>query len=194
MELTDLQKNNTERAARIVAILNLVAQKITLNEVLNQKEAENVVRSFTPIKNVNDERIAEIPINTVGKIIKHKEFDTSRILKSIPTLYESSLLAWSEPEIKRKGHKHHPNIKEYHHYINKFTDGNNEYYVRFTLHETCVKPGKISKNYIHSTAISNTNVYKKGDGSNCIRDTCTGKKNTSPFHDLRIMDFFNSVK
>jgi len=179
---------------RITSIQNLEAQKIVFNEPMNQKEAENIVRSFIPIKNIFDGRIAEIPINTVGKIIKHKEFDTSLILKSIPILYESSLLAWSEPEAKREGHKHHPNIREYHHYINKFSDGSSEYYIRFTLHETNVKPGKIGKNYIHSTAISKVNAYKKDDGSDCIRDTCTGKKNSSSFYDLRIIDFFNPVK
>jgi len=180
--------------AQVTAIQNLETQKIAINKPMNQKEAENIVRTFGIIKNINDGRLAEIPVNTVGKIINHKEFDTSLIINSIPVLYESSLLAWSEPEKKREGHKHHPNIREYHHYINKFTDGDNEYYIRFTLHETNVKPGKISKNYIHSTAISKTKVYKKDDGSDCIRDTCTGKKNTSSFYDLRIMDFFNSVK
>ena len=183
-----------ESTMRITAIKNLDAQKIILNETLSQKDAENMVRSFSVVKNINDGRIAEIPINTVGKIIKHKEYNTSRILKSLPSLYESSLLAWSEPEKKREGHKYHPNIKGYHHYINKFINGNTEYYIRFTLHETNVKLGKISKNYIHSTAISNTNIYKKDDGPNCIRDTCTGKMNSSPFYDLRLMDFFNSVK
>jgi len=181
-------------ATRIAAIKNLKTQKIDICKVINQKDAENIVRSFKTIKNITDGRIAEFPVSTIGKIIRHKEYDTSRIIKHIPFLYKTSIFGWSEPEIRRDGHKRHPNIKEYHHYINKFSDRNGEYFIRFTLHETNVKPGKNSKNYIHSTAISETKAYKKGDSSDCIRDTCTGKKNSSPFHDLKLMDFFNSVK
>jgi len=186
-----------EYTYRITAIKNIEAQKITLNETLSQKEAENIVRSFNPIKNINDERIAEIPISTIGKIIKHKGYDVSRIINSIPVLYKTSLLGWSEPEIHRKSHKYHPNIKEYHHYVNKFNDGIEEYFIRFTLSEEKVKKAKIKKNgknYIHSTFISSVTIYKNGDDSQRIRENSPGEANSSPFYDLRIMDFFNSVK
>jgi len=179
---------------RIERIVKLEAQKIMIHKVLSQKEAESIVRSLIPIRNINDDRIAEIPVNTIGKIIKHKGYDISRIIELLPSLYETSIFGWSEPEIKRERHKDHPNIKEYHHYINKFSDENSEYYIRFILHETIVKPGRIGKNYIHSTAISNIKSHKKDDSSDCLRDTCTGKKNTSPSYDYKLMHFLNSVK
>ncbi|MCL2802125.1 MAG: hypothetical protein FWD28_10240 [Treponema sp.] len=183
-----------EYTNRVTTIQNLEAQKITLNMVLNQKEAENIVRSFSPIKNLNDERIAEIPVSTVGKIIKHKGYDVSRIINYIPALYETSLLGWSEPEVHQKGHKYHPNIKEYHHYINKFNDGIGEYFIRFTLSEEKAKKVKIGKNYIHSTFISSVTIYKNGDGSQRIRENSPGEASSPPFYDLRLINFFNSVK
>jgi len=179
---------------RIVTIQNLEAQKININEPMNQKEVEYLIRSFGNMKNINDGRIAEIPISTIGKIIKHKGYDISRIIFSIPILYKTSLLGWSEPEIYRKDHKHHPNIKEYHHYINKFSDGIMEYYIRFTLNEERVKKIKIGKNYIHSTFISRVTIYKNGDGSQRIRENCPGEVSTPPFYDSRLIDFLNSVK
>jgi len=103
-------------------------------------------------------------------------------------------LGWSEPEIQREGHKTHPNIKAYHHYINKFTDGTDEYFIRFTLYEEKAKFGRSGKNIIHSTAISNITVYKNGDGSQRIRVMYPGEASSSPFLDLRLVEFFNSVK
>jgi len=173
---------------------NLEAQKITIDDPIKQKEVEYIVRSFGPIKNINDGRIAEIPISTIGKIIKHKGYDISRIINSIPILYKKSFLGWSEPEIHRKGHKYHPNIKEFHHYINKFSDGITEYFIRFTLNEERVKKVKIGKNYIHSTFISRVTIYKNGDDSQRIRENCPGEASSSPFYDSRLIDFLNSVK
>ena len=179
---------------RITFIKNLEVQKIKINEKISQKDAENIIRTFVPIKNKNDGRIAEIPVNTIGKIIKHKGYDFSLIIEHIPKLYETSLLGWSELEIQREGHKYHPNIKEYHHYLNKFNDEIDEYYIRFTLSEEKAKKRKLGKNYIHSAFISNICIYKNGDGSQRIRENSPGETSSSPFYDYRLMNFFNSVK
>jgi len=52
----------------------------------------------------------------------------------------------------------------------------------------------IGKNKIHSTAISDITVYKNGDGSQRIRVMYPGEANSSPFYDLRLAEFLNSVK
>jgi len=111
-----------EAAAKIAEIEKRESHKISISEIRSQKEAENIVRLFKPIKNSNDGRTVEFPVNTIGKIIKHKGYAISRIIGRIPTLYETSILGWSEPEIPHEGHKSHPNIKAYHHYVNKFTE------------------------------------------------------------------------
>jgi len=193
MPLTS-NSGNAERKEQNDKILNLPAQKIISNEKISQKAAEDYVRSLLPIKNINDGRIAEIPVTTIGKIIRHKGYDISKIIYLLSSLYETAILGWSEPEIIREGHKHHPNVKEYHHYINKFADETKEYFIRFTLSEERAKKTKIGKNFIHSVFISNIQINKNGDGSQRIRENCPGEENTSPFYDLRIMNFFNSVK
>ena len=183
-----------ERKSRIITIINLEAQKITISKSINQKEAEQIIRSLKKIINKIDGRVAEIPVSTVGKIIKHKGYDISRIINSLPTLFETSILGWSEHEIYKKGHKYHPNIKKYHHYINKFTDGIGEYFIRFTLYEERTRHGKTGRCLIHSTAISNIAIYKKTMVNNVSVIIGTGEVNSSSFNDYRLAELFNSVK
>ncbi|MCL2443609.1 MAG: hypothetical protein FWD13_09140 [Treponema sp.] len=174
--------------------MRFITQIITANESKSKKEAEKIILLFKPIKNLLDGRIAEIPRNTIGKIYGHKGYDITRIIEHIPILYETALFGWTEPETKREGHKLHPNINKYHHYINKFTDGNKEYYIRFTLTEEKAKPGKTGKSKIHSTAISDIALYKNGGSSNRIRVIYPGEISTPPFYDIRLAEFLNTVK
>ena len=180
--------------ARATRIKTLVPIKLTVSQAKSKKETEEVAKFFIPLKNKNDGRVAEIPMNTIGKIYGHRGYNITRIIEQIPILFETSILGWSEPEKQDEDKKPHPNIKEYHHYINKFTDGISEYFIRFTLSEEKAKPGKTGKNIIHSTAISCTIAYKNGDGSQRIRVINPGEANSSPFLDLRLVDFFKSVK
>jgi len=191
----NIGKNNYQLfTTRISAIHKLETQKLIIGLPISQKEAENLARTFGQIKNINDGRIAEIPISTIGKILRHKGYDFSKIIEHIPELYKTSILGWSEPEKQREGHKHHPNIKEYHNYINKFSDETDEYYIRFTVSEEKIKRRKHSKNYIHSAFISAIVIYKNGDGSQRIREKSPGETSTSPSYDYKLMDFLDSVK
>ncbi|MDR1277415.1 MAG: hypothetical protein LBK02_01545, partial [Treponema sp.] len=182
-----------ERAARIEGINNIVPADIKLGNHINKKEVEIKSEKFGLLENIHDERIAEFPIGSIGKIINNKGFDVSRIIDDLPKLYKESLLAWSEPEIKKEGHKFHPNISEYHQYVNKFTDGTDEYFIRFTITETKAKTKSARKNLIHSTAISDVSIYKNGDDSQRIRGINPGEAKTSPFIDLKLQQFFDSV-
>jgi hypothetical protein len=66
---------NHERAERIARIENLEAKIIEINEPISQKEAEQSVNK--EIVNKNDGRISLIPVNTIGKIYRHKGYDIS---------------------------------------------------------------------------------------------------------------------
>jgi hypothetical protein len=185
----------TEPVARIAEIMNINAVEIAINEPMSQKEAEDFVRLLSPMRNVNDGRIAEIPVNTIGKIIRHKGYDVSRIFSYIPKFFETSIFGWSEPVIQKKGHKPHRNIKEYHHYINKFLDETGVYYIRITLYEENTKTGKKGRNYIHSTAISYDINKKSDEGFDRVRVIDPGVKNTaSLFYDIKLQQFLESVK
>jgi hypothetical protein len=161
---------------------------------MDKKVAENAVRGFSAMTNANDGRSVLFPVNAIGKILRHKGFDFSRIINDLPDLYKTSLLGWSEPEILKKGHKEHSNIRGYHHYVNKFTDGNGEYYIRFVVNEVNTKPGRTARNLIHSAAVSDSTTYKKGDHLLRIRVIDPGEASPSPFVDRKLQVFFDPSK
>ncbi|MDR2694747.1 MAG: hypothetical protein LBB74_11145 [Chitinispirillales bacterium] len=153
-------KDKDDRARRAAEIQSLPARYVELGEPMDKKAAEVAVRVFGEMKNDNDGRRAILPVDSVGKILRHRGYELSRIIKSIPELYKTSLFGWSERENVRPGHKEHPNIKEYHNYINKFTDGDGEYYIRFTVNEETAKPNRVGRNIVHSAAVSDITLRK----------------------------------
>jgi hypothetical protein len=183
--------DDSERAHRAAEIQSLPARHVKPDEPMDKKAAENVARGFSVMTNIDDGRKAVLPIETVGKILRNRGFDTSRIINAISELYETSLLGWSEPEILKFGHKAHSNIKEYHQYINKFTDGDNEYYIRFTVHEENARPNKTGRNILHATAISDIATYKKGDHPQHDQVHLLGEAGPSPFVDRKLQEFFD---
>lgn len=58
-----------------------------------------------------------------------------------------------------EGHKFHFNVGAYRNYLNKFTDGKGEYYIRFTVREI----GKDSS--VHASTISEVAIYGKNEGA-----------------------------
>jgi hypothetical protein len=188
----DLGENRLERAARIAAVKNLEIKKIETHGPLNKKDAEK--QANKDIINKKDGRIAKIPVNTVGKILGHQGYDVSKIYDSLPYLYETSILAFSEHETKKEGKNTKTNISKFHHYINKFSDGISAYYIRITLYEEKSRTKKGGRNLIHSTAISDIEIYKNGEDLQRIRGMYPGEAKSTPFIDSKIIEFFNSVK
>lgn len=78
-------------------------------------------------------------------------------------MFKSSIRAWSENKTLFKGHKEHLNAKEYHHYVNKFSTQDGEFYIRFTVREAketrWVNEGELLNN-VHSAEISDIGIYK----------------------------------
>jgi protein TonB len=150
------------------------------------------------MENRRDHRIAELPVNTIGKIIKHQGFDVSTILNDLPGLYESSIPAWSKDETPQDGHKAHPNIKAYHHYVNKFSDPDGQkYYIRFTVQEMKARQGKgkgKGKSLVHSSFVSEAALYEENAPSRWGRviDPVMGVQRV--VLDKKLQAFFDSVK
>jgi hypothetical protein len=190
--------DDPEAPARARRILDMAPLRVTPGPALNQKEAENAARSFGDMRNENDGRTVRMPITTIGKLLRHKGVDTSRIVGSIPELYKTSLLAWSDSEDiyadENSKHRTHNNVAQYHHYINKYTDGDGEYFIRFTVNEMRAKPGTQGGNLIHSTAISDVEIYRNGDYSQSVRVIDPVLRNSPPFVDKRLQQFFDLVK
>lgn len=191
---------NKEKAAAVREIRNLVPLEVVLTgKPLDKKAAEAVFSSFGEVENPRYGTYATFPKSMVGKIIKHRGFDVSQMLTDIPRLFSSSVLAFVEPEYKKEGHKEHPNILAYHHYVNKFTTDGTTYYIRFSLREEKTKnPAKPSaKRILHSTGISDIRIYeenKKDVSSQRIRVSDPGEESKTSFVDYRLAELFDSVK
>jgi hypothetical protein len=177
-------------------IENLPVKKITIDEPISQREAREIVRNFPKeIVNISDGRVVSFPVATVGKINSSKNPNVIRVIRDIPELYRTSIKAWSEPEIVFAGHKSHPNVKEYHHYINKFTDGTDEYFIRITVPEDKIGRAGITRNIIHAATVSEIALYKKekDDPTQRALVTYRGEGSQSPFVDKKLQEFFASI-
>ncbi|MDR2504324.1 MAG: hypothetical protein LBD82_08120 [Deltaproteobacteria bacterium] len=184
------------RAARARAIMEMPAQEVKPGEPLNKEGAESLARSFGKMENKSDGRIAELPVNTIGKILRHKGFDVSTILADIPGLYENALYGWPEELSHAKGKPEHSSIEGFRHYVNKFSDSSGEYFIRFAVQEKKGRQGKTGDSQIHSTIISEISVYRKnkGDAREQVGIINPLSPDASPFVDKKLQNFFNSVK
>jgi hypothetical protein len=172
-------------------IESLSAKKIEICENINQKTARGIVAGFPKVvENINDKRNIRIPVSVVGEIRSPKTFDKGNIIKELPTLYENSVLGWSEPEAIFDGHKRHANIKEYHQYINKFLGDGNEYYIRFTVSE---EKGS-GRNSMYSATLSETSAYKKDGNLNQSSDYARSEAGLPPFIDRKLQSFLYTIK
>ena len=165
---------------------------------LDKKAAEEVFSTFGNVENPRYGTYATFPKGMVGKIIRHRGLDVSQMLSDLPRLFAGSVLAIIEPEYKKEGHKEHPNVLAYHHYVNKFTANGTTYYIRFSLREERTKePQKPSaKRILHSTGISDIQIYeenKKDASSQRIRVSDPGEESKTSFIDYRLAELFDSV-
>ncbi|MCL2843929.1 MAG: hypothetical protein FWE23_00520 [Chitinivibrionia bacterium] len=176
-------------------IENLPIKKITMGELISQTEAKEIVRKFPQaIANDNGGQTVLVPVATATKIISSKNKNAIKIIKDIPELYRTSFRFLIEPEIVYPGHKAHPNIKAFHHYINKFTDGKNVFFIRFTVSENNVKKGNVERNELHATTVSDVQVYKNSDLLQLDPVNGRAEASRSPFTDKKLQEFFASDK
>lgn len=189
-----------ERRSAAEEIQSMPPKSVKLTgKPLDKKAAEAVVAKFAPAVNERYGTYATFPKSMVGKIVRHKGFDVSQMIEALPDLFSSSVLAFEEPAYTKEGHKDHPNVKAYHHYVNKFKAGGKTYYIRFSCMEEKTKsPRKRSlRRQLHSTGISDVEIYeakKKGVPSQRIRVMDPGEESKTPFIDFRLAEFFDSVK
>lgn len=149
--LTSSWKNITDnlifKSMPFILLANIIPAK-------DKSEIAKIFIGFGIVKNQNDGREVKFPVNSAGKMVFTKKYT-----RAFNLLFESSIRAWSENETSFNGHKKHPNIIEYHNYINKFlcTEGN--FYIRFTIRETNNNQNEI-KNNVHSAEITDISVYE----------------------------------
>ncbi|MDR1367246.1 MAG: hypothetical protein LBJ76_00820 [Candidatus Accumulibacter sp.] len=128
----------------------------------DQKAVEALFKGFGPVKNTEDGRSVTFPVGMAGKIVRHKGFDVKRIAGAFDKLFANAVPMGSELEERREGHKAHPEISAYHHYVSKFEQDGQAYYVRFSVQEMTAKEGQPGRNLAHSSFVSEVAVYEQG--------------------------------
>ena len=159
---------------------------------IDQKEAEAIFEKLENGKNVHDGREVQWVKSIVGKILRHKGFDTSRLIPAIKDVFDNSVPIASEAEIKREGHKEHPNFKGYHHYVGKIQADGKDYYVRFTVQEINTRRKGIVANQLHSTFISDVEITSADTRVNTGNTPATA--NTSTFVDAKLQQFLEEAR
>jgi len=159
-------------AVRGVGQLRAV-ESLNLDDVqplLDKKAVEEAFRHFGLVENKTDGSKVTFPINTAGKIARHKGFDTKRIAQALDRLFARAVLMVSELEEPRERHKVHiQSIEAYHHYVSPFDLEGRSYYLRFTVHQMQAgrkhPKGTRGSSFVHSSFVSEVSAYEKSANS-----------------------------
>ena len=129
-------------------------------EYLSDRQAiKAAFRAFGEVENRADGSRVVFPAASAGKMLYQSGVDIHGLAAAFKLLFETSVRVWNEREVPMAGHKFHFNVRSYRNYLNKFTDGKTEYYIRFTIREI----GKDSA--VHASTISEVVVYRKTEGA-----------------------------
>ena len=177
-----------ETLAIINEIEDMPAKAVELHEALGKAGIKEAFKGFGEVQNERDGRVVVFPAGSAGKIHYHKGFPTNTIIKNFKGLFETAVPILSEKEEIKEGHKVHDNVETYNHYLNKITADGQEYYIRFTV--PVIMNSKAASN-VHSSAISEVSIYKKGDSSVALQKTADNYR--PQFVDDKLAKFLNSV-
>jgi len=96
-----------------------------------------------------------------GKVERHKGFDTKRVAAAFDQLFAGAVPMISELEALREGHKPHPNLESFHHYVSQFEQSGMHYYIRFTAWQYKAEPPQVGISQAHSSFISESYLYEE---------------------------------
>ena len=181
-----------EKAARLRLIDALNPISVDGNPSIEQREAEAVFSHLKNGKNRYDGREVVWVKNSVGKIMRHKGFDTSRLIPAIKDVFDASVPILSEAEERKPGHKEHSNFKGYHHYVGKISLDGRDYYVRFTLQEINTRKKDIVPNQLHSAFVSDVEIMSAGNRVNTGNSPATAETSTPV--DVKLQNFIESAR
>lgn len=181
-----------EKAARLRLIDALNPISVDGNPSIEQREAEAVFSNLENGKNRYDGREVVWVKNSVGKIMRHKGFDTSRLIPAIKDVFDASVPILSDAEERKPGHKEHSNFKGYHHYVGKISLDGRDYYVRFTLQEINTRKKDIVPNQLHSAFVSDVEIMSAGNRVNTGNSPATAETSTPV--DVKLQNFIESAR
>lgn len=127
------------------------------------KQIEEIYHSLDNGVNKYDNKNVRFVNSTLGKLLRHKGFDTKQIIPQLKQIFDNAVPILSETEQAKEGHKQHTNFKGYHHYLGKIKVDGKEMYVRFTVQELNAKAKTLKDGFIpnelHSTFVSDIEIY-----------------------------------
>ena len=153
-----------------VAVFNSPADKAAMQKLF---------KTWGVVTNVNDKRMVEFPALAAGKMVYARNF-----AGAFKTLFESARRAWSEPDDGR-----HPNIRAIHHYVNRLSSVDGEYFIHFTVREDN------SGGNVHAATVSSVNVYKRSGNTDGVidRGEAADRNGRKPFVDNKLAYFLSGV-
>ena len=181
-----------ETADKMQKLSQMTPIDISEQKPISQKEAEQIVAGLKPGENIHDGRKASWVKSSIGKILRHKGFDNSRLIPMLKDVYDQSIHILSEAEEHKEGHKAHSNFKGYHHYVGKITADGKDYYVRFTLQETNTRRKDIIPNQLHSVFVSDIEIMSAESRVNTGNTPATATNNARV--DAKLAKFLHVAK
>jgi len=133
----------------------------SLARLANKAAIKAAFRNFGEVENHYDGRKLVFPNAMAGKIERHKGFDTKRVAGTFDRLFARAVPMISELEELREGHKPHPNLESFHHYVSQFEQSGVHYYIRFTAWQYKAEPPQVGISQAHSSFISESCLYEE---------------------------------
>ncbi len=167
---------------------------------VTKSSLKDIARSIKFEKNDYDHRVAHFPAGQAGKWLYQSGEDIQPFATALGKIYKTSKLLFSEDFQSRDGHKDHPDITKYHHYIRRVIlqdedDNETAYYVRTTLTETpSANKENPSRFEVHAETISSVAVYnEKGDLLSTLGPN-RAHRETPQFVDIKISQWIKEGK
>ena len=187
-----------EAAAKLSQIENL--SPVALNTLPDNYDVAKAYEEIGTVENVRDGRKVRFVNSTLGKILRHRGYDISRIVPQLGGIFRDAIHLGFEKEREQAArpdgtrHKKHPNLLGYHNYLGKFKEGGREYFVRFTVQEEHTRNKEHNPNIVHSTFVSDVTIYET-DGSLSQSTTSVGEReNAIGFFDGILSKYLGDFK
>ena len=146
---------------------------------------------FGRVKNQTDGLEVVFNGRDSGKMMMQSGVDMRTFAPQLKELFETSVPAWTEPPMSMKGHKDHPDVTGYRHYVNKFVDASGkEFYIRFTVREHLGSEGRKG---VHAATVSEVAIYEDANAAGTVRAN-KSRGTDRAFVDIRLAKFIEKGK
>ena len=146
-------------------------------------------------KNELDGSVVRFVHSTLGKILRHKGYDSRWIIPQIKEIFDKSIpLGFQKERLQAAQndgtvHKAHPNFVGYHNYLGKIKGEDGEHFVRFTVQEEKTRKKDYIAKQLHSTFISAVSKYKTAGIPLSQSTTSVGEREDNSGIDIILMQY-----